>query len=121
MDDSWAIGQDSVQITQQVGPFEVFRQPLIVGTIQEGPLKGWVPLCRSNFVDQPLLINFTVNSLDEFVLETVLDLPVVMGELETDAEVVATIFTTTMSFSSSASISVKLIARVTATDIRLQK
>jgi len=123
MDNIWSIEQDDLWIKVPIGPYEVYRYQqgfiTVIVTLEEGPLLGWVPLCRSTFVEQPLLLNFTVNSLDEFVLETVIKLPLLMAVLETKVKV-DWLVDTWISVRCTASIPVELIARVASTDVRLQ-
>jgi len=123
MDNRWSIKQDDLYLTLPIGPFEVYRYQdsfsTVVVTLEEGPLLGWVPLCRSTFVEEPLLLNFTVNSLDEFVLETVIKLPFLMAVLETTVKL-DWVIDTYISVRCTASIPLELIARSTSTDVRLQ-
>jgi len=121
MEDRWSIEQDNVWIAHPVGPEEIYRNdfPPVVATVQEAPMHVYLPLCGLDFVEQPLLINFTMNSLDEIVIETVIRVSFLRAKIDTKV-LVDTWVDFDFPVSASATTSVELFARITATDIGLQ-
>jgi len=108
-------------VTMPIGPVVVYRDDdfQIVATF-EGTLLGWVPLCSSSFVEEPLLVNLTVNSLDEVVVETVIKVPSLMADIEGTVQIDQLWFSTEEPLKSKASVSVEFLASFTATDFLLE-
>jgi len=90
-----------------------------------GSLLAYVPLCNSQFVEQPIGVNFTMDSLKEVVLQGYINIPLAKAFIE------GTIFleyklagwydySLVQDIKSSASFSLKLLASVSATDIILE-
>jgi len=121
MEDRWSIEQDNIWIAHPVGPEEIYRNdfPPVVATVQEAPMLLWLPLCGLDFVEQPLLINFTMNSLDEIVIETVIRVSFLKAKIDTKVLVDSWI-DYDFPVSASASTSLELTARITATDFGLE-
>jgi len=122
LENRWSIVQDILWIKEILGPIEVYSLGTVTISIMEGPILGYLPLCWSPFVEEPVLANFTVNSLDGFVLESIIKLPLVMAELQS-AMLIETFLLPDkeLPFNTTASIPAELSARITATDVRLQK
>jgi len=122
LDNRWSIGQDYLWIEEIFGRLEVYELGTATISILEGPILGYVPVCWIPFVEEPVLVNFTVNSLDGFVLESIIKVPLVIAELQSAISYESRIWPEwELPFNSTAAIPAELSARITATDVRLQK
>jgi len=121
MEDRWSIEQDKLWIAHPVGPDVIHRIdiPPLVATVQQAQMLVWLPLCGRDFVEQPVLIDFTMNSLDEIVIEAVIRVSFLKAKIETKVLVDSWI-DFDFPVSASASTSLELIARITATDFALE-
>jgi len=90
-----------------------------------GSLLAYVPICKSNFVRQPIGVNFTMDSLNEVILQGYIDIPFVKAVIEGtvfidfDAEGWYD-YSGSKDIESSADFSLKLLASVIAKDILLE-
>jgi len=90
-----------------------------------GSLLAYVPICNSNFVKQPIGVNFTMDSLNELSLQGYIDIPVVKAVIEgtvfIDYEVEGWYdYSVAVDIESSANFFLELLASVFATDILIE-
>jgi len=90
-----------------------------------GSLLAYVPLCNSNFVKQPIGVNFTMHSLNEVLLQGFVDIPIIKAVIEGTVFMKYNIegwydYSTVQDIKSSASFSLDLLASVFATDILIE-
>jgi len=89
-----------------------------------GSLLAYVPICNSDFVRQPIEVNFTMDSLNEVVLQGYIDMPLVKAVIEgtafIDFEGDWYDYSVATDIESSANFSLKLLVSVFATDILLE-
>jgi len=90
-----------------------------------GSLLAYVPLCNTHFVKQPIGVNFTMDSLNEVILQGYVDIPSLKAVIEGTVYVKYKVagwydISAVQEIKSTASFSLKLLASVFATDILLE-
>jgi len=90
-----------------------------------GSLLAYVPICNSNFVRQPIGVNFTMDSLNEVILQGYIDIPLVKTVIEGTVFIDYSVgglydYSVAVDIKSSANFFLKLLASVYATDILIE-
>jgi len=78
----WPVEQNEVWTGAPVGPVEVYRNDDwgIRATVN-GSMLAYVPVCASNFVEQPVKLNFTLDDFNHVGVEVIVSMPYVIGSL----------------------------------------
>jgi len=126
LEDLWPVNQDEVWTAAPIGPVEVYRSEDwgITATVN-GSMLAYVPLCLSDFVEQPVKVNFTLDSLNQVGIEGIVCFPSVVGSMVGTVVLEYKVegwwdYTWEEAFESSATFPLEVFASVFATEILLE-
>jgi len=126
LEDFWPVNQNEVWTAAPIGPVEVYRsEDWGITAIVNGSMLAYVPLCMSNFVEQPVKVNFTLDSLNQVGIEGIVNIPSVVGSMVGTVVVEYKVegwweYTWEEAFESSATFPLEVFASVFATEILLE-
>lgn len=126
LEGSWPVEQNEMWIETLIGPYEVYRNDDWGITVTvNGTLLAYVPLCTSNFVEQPIKVNYSLDSLNHVSVQGVVSFPSVVAKIEGTAVLRSIVegwwdYSWEEAVESSVVFPLKIFGSVSATDILLE-